>query len=74
MARVKELSNAELAPQMRALMNPENEPLVRVYGHAPELYGPWLALATVLYAEGRLGAKLKELVRLKSASINGCRH
>jgi alkylhydroperoxidase family enzyme len=56
----------------QATYRPDDEAL-RVFARTPEMHEAWLAFANVaLKAPGRLGARMKELIRLKSAHINHC--
>jgi hypothetical protein len=41
--------------------------------YAPALLGPYQALGAAL-AQGRLDPTLKELVRIRSARLTGCRY
>ena len=45
---------------------------VQVWAHRPEAAESWLATLEVMYMRGVLDARLRELVRLKIASITNC--
>jgi alkylhydroperoxidase family enzyme len=46
---------------------------VRVWAHRPEVAQAWLAALEAMHVRGVLDARLKELVRLKIASITTCK-
>ncbi|MBB3219962.1 carboxymuconolactone decarboxylase family protein [Pseudoduganella umbonata] len=46
---------------------------VQVWAHRPEAAGAWLATLEAMHLRGVLPARLKELVRLRIASITNCR-
>ncbi len=46
---------------------------VQVWGHRPEIAQAWLATLEAMHLRGVLDARLKELVRLKIASITTCK-
>ncbi|MBI4505020.1 MAG: hypothetical protein HY691_05760 [Chloroflexi bacterium] len=51
----------------------EDREIVRVFAQTPEIHEAWLGFARVAHrSPGRLGLRLKELIRLKSAFINHC--
>lgn len=45
---------------------------VQVWAHRPEVAAAWLQALEQLHTHGLLGARLRELVRLKIASITNC--
>ncbi len=50
------------------------EGFVGVYMHRPDLFKGFMFNYGLLWSHGILDAKLKDLVRLKSANLNGCRY
>jgi alkylhydroperoxidase family enzyme len=46
---------------------------VQVWAHRPEVAASWLATLEAMHLRGVLDARLKELVRLKIASITNCK-
>ena len=44
-----------------------------IYGHRPELWEAFRIQLAALWEFGRIDAVTKDLCRLKSASLNGCR-
>lgn len=73
MPRIQMLSDDALPAGARQDLHPAQMQQVRVLAQTPELYETWAPFAAVaLRRPGRLGSRLKELVRLKSASINHC--
>lgn len=72
MPRVQMLDREALPGWAQQRYHPDDEAL-RVFARTPELHEAWLGFAGVaLKSPGRLGARLKELIRLKSAFINHC--
>lgn len=43
-----------------------------VYGHCPDLFQGFMYNYGLLWSHSRLDPVLKDLVRLKSANLNGC--
>lgn len=73
MPRVTMLPDEMLSARARRDLMPGAEHPVRVFAHAPELYETWAPFAAAAMQQpGRLGSRLKELIRLKSAKINHC--
>lgn len=74
MPRVQMLADEALSERARQDLRTGSEQQVRVLALTPELYETWAPFAAAAFKHpGRLGLRLKELVRLKSAKINGCR-
>ena len=77
MARIRLLSDDELQPAFRdmveaATAHNQNPAIFRAAGHLPDAFKAFWDFYTPLRLEGLLGPKLKELVRLKIASLNAC--
>ncbi len=77
MARIRLLTDHELEPAFRDMVevaktHNQNPSIFRVAGHLPDAFKAFWEFYTPLRLEGLLGAKLKELVRLKIASLNAC--
>lgn len=72
MSRVRLLDDAELDPGFQKLLGTEDEMYARVIAHRPELVRSFAKFYLPLRKEGRLDARLKELVRLRIANINNC--
>ena len=45
-----------------------------VYGHCPDLFQGFMYRYGLLWSHSRLEPVLKDLVRLKSANLNGCHY
>ncbi len=45
-----------------------------VYSHCPDLFKGFMFRYGVLWSHSKLDPLLKDLVRLKSANLNGCRY
>ena len=73
MARLRVLSPEELAdPDLRAMMEASGDEMFGVYGHCPGLWKSYLNFYRPAKYGGRLPFALKELVRLKIATLNSC--
>ena len=77
MARIRLLSDDELTPDFRDMVDAatahnQNPDIFRALGHLPDAFKAFWEFYTPLRLEGLLGPKLKELVRLKIASLNAC--
>lgn len=73
MPRVAMVAPEALPAWARQNVKPEDRDLVRVFAQTPEIHEAWLGFARVAFrSPGRLGLRLKELIRLKSAVINRC--
>lgn len=77
MARIRLLPDDELKPAFRdmvqaATAHNQNPSIFRAVGHLPETFQAFWSFYTPLRLAGLLGPKLKELVRLKIASLNAC--
>ena len=77
MARIDLVPIDRLDPALRdmvtqATVHGQNPAIFRAMGHLPEAFRAYWGFYTPLRLEGLLGAKLKELVRLKIASLNDC--
>ncbi len=50
----------------------EMEGWAGVYGHCPDLFKGFMYNYGLIWSHSRLDPVLKDLVRLKSANLNGC--
>lgn len=77
MARIRLLADEELEPEFRDMVDAatahnQNPAIFRAVGHLPDAFKAFWDFYTPLRLEGLLGPRLKELVRLKIASLNAC--
>ena len=77
MARVRLVPPEKLDPKLRdlteqAVRHRQNPAIFQAMGHIPEAFKAYWTFYAPLRLEGLLDAKLKELVRLKIASLNDC--
>lgn len=73
MARLRVLSPEELVdPDLRAMMEASGDEMFGVYGHCPDLWKSYLNFYRPAKYGGLLPFALKELVRLKIATLNSC--
>lgn len=74
MARLAVLSPEQVDdPGLRAMLEATGDEMFGVYGHCPDLFRAFLEFYRPAKYGGRLPFPLKELVRLKVASLNDCR-
>lgn len=73
MARIPPLAAAQIEdPELRAMLEGSGDEMYGVYARCPELFRAFLAFYRPAKYGGRLPFPLKELVRLRVASLNGC--
>jgi alkylhydroperoxidase family enzyme len=77
MARIRLRPVEELTPALRAMVeaaltHKQNLAIFQAVGHLPEAFEACWTFYTPLRLQGILDARLKELVRLKIASLNDC--
>lgn len=77
MARIRLMPPDALDPALRgmvaeAVTHRQNPAIFQAMGHLPEAFKAYWAFYAPLRLEGLLDARLKELVRLKIARLNGC--
>ncbi len=78
MARIRLIPGSEWPEELSALVDPAaltsiEQGNLRVYAHRPELAAAYVRFMSVLRAEGLIGARLRELVRIRVAFHNQCR-
>lgn len=78
MARIRLVPTDRLDPALgrmveQARAHNQNPAIFQAMGHLPEAFKAYWQFYTPLRLEGLLDAKLKELVRLKIASLNDCK-
>jgi len=74
MAHLPPLTPGDIAdPALRALAEASGDEMFGVYAHAPEAFAGFLTFYRPLKYGGRLPFALKELVRLRIATLNDCR-
>ncbi len=77
MARIRLVPTEELTPGLREIAKGAeahklNPAIFQAAGNLPKAYEAFWAFYAPLKLEGLLGARLKELVRLKIADLNQC--
>jgi alkylhydroperoxidase family enzyme len=77
MARIRLIPTERLDPVIRdltdqAVRHRQNPAIFQAMGNLPEAFKAYWTFYAPLRLEGVLDAKLKELVRLKIASLNDC--
>ena len=77
MSRIRLRPVEELEPAFQEMVETakshhQNPAIFQAAGHLPEAFKAFWDFYTPLRLEGLLGPKLKELVRLKVASLNAC--
>jgi hypothetical protein len=73
MARLKVLAAEQIHDaELRAMMQQTGDEMFGIYGHCPESFKAFLQFYRPLKYGGILSFALKELVRLKVATLNAC--
>ncbi len=67
--RLHTLSDDELTARG---LPPASGDLVRVFGHAPDVFARWTDWYRAIIADGAVDSRLKEIVRLRVAQLNEC--
>ena len=67
------LTNEELPPTWAARLRPdEQQDVLRIFGHHPELFTAWQTFYRPIMADGAVPMRVKELMRLRIAQLNEC--
>lgn len=73
MARLDVLAPEQIAdPELRRMAEASGDEMYGLYGHCPELFAAFLRFYRPTKYGGRLPFALKELVRLRIATLNAC--
>ena len=72
MSGVKQLRDDELPEDLRELTGTPVASVARIFGHHPVLWRAWSGFYAEVMKDGTVPIKLKEIVRLRIASLNGC--
>lgn len=73
MARLGVLAPDDIrVPELAAMLRTSGDEMYGVYGHAPELFLRFVGFYRPAKYEGVLPFALKELVRLRVATLNEC--
>lgn len=71
--RLRLLSNSELPESWAARLGPnEQNDVLRVFGHNPELFTAWNSFYRPIMQDGAVTMRVKELMRLRIAQLNEC--
>ena len=71
--RLHLLTNEELPPTWAARLRPdEQQDVLRIFGHHPELFTAWQTFYRPIMADGAVPMRVKELMRLRIAQLNEC--
>ena len=73
MARLEVLKPEQIAdPELARMAEASRDEMYGVYGHCPDLFAAFLRFYRPAKYGGRLPFALKELVRLRIATLNEC--
>ena len=73
MARLDVLAPDDIrVPELAAMLRASGDEMYGVYGHAPELFRRFVEFYRPAKYEGVLPFAIKELVRLRVATLNEC--
>ena len=71
--RLRLLPNDELPPSWAERLAPgEQNDILRLFGHNPELFTAWNGFYRLIMRDGAVPMRVKELMRLRIASLNEC--
>ena len=69
----RHLRDDELPEDLRLYAGTPVASVARIFGHHPELWRAWNAFYANILVDGAVPVRLKEIVRLRIAGLNGCR-
>jgi alkylhydroperoxidase family enzyme len=72
MAGLKPLADEALPDELKDWTATPVASVARAFGHHPELWRAWWGFYGEVMKDGAVSMKLKEIVRLRIASLNGC--
>jgi hypothetical protein len=72
MAGLKPLADAELPQDLREWSGTPVASVARIFGHHPGMWRAWWGFYAEVMKDGAVSMKLKEIVRLRIAALNGC--
>ena len=72
MTGLRPLADAELPQDMREWTKTPVASVARIFGHHPEMWRAWGGFYGEVMKDGVVSMKLKEIVRLRIAGLNGC--
>ena len=72
MSGLKQLADEHLPPDMREWTATPVASVARVFGHHPGMWRAWWSFYGEVMKDGAVSMKLKEIVRLRIAGLNGC--
>jgi hypothetical protein len=72
MAGLKPLADAELPQDLREWSGTPVASVARIFGHHPVMWRAWWGFYAEVMKDGAVSMKLKEIVRLRIAGLNGC--
>lgn len=71
--RLRLLPNEELPASWAARLQPDQQnDVLRVFGHNPELFTAWQGFYKHIMRDGAVPMRLKEMMRLRIARLNEC--
>jgi hypothetical protein len=72
MAGLKPLDDAELPQDLREWTGTPVASVARIFGNHPGMWRAWGGFYGEVMKDGVVSMKLKEIVRLRIAGLNGC--
>ena len=72
MAGIPHLKDDELPEDMRGWVGSPVASVARIFGHHPEMWRAWNGFYAHVMTDGAVPVRLKEIVRLRIAALNGC--
>jgi hypothetical protein len=72
MGGLRRLTDAELPQDLHEGLEEPTGSVLRIFGHHPELWRAWGGFYWQVMRDGAVPMRLKEIVRLRIATLNGC--
>jgi alkylhydroperoxidase family enzyme len=72
MSGLKPLADQQLPDDLRDWVNTPVASVARTFGHHPGMWRAWWGFYGDVMKDGAVPMKLKEIVRLRIAGLNGC--
>lgn len=72
MSGLRQIPDSELPEDMRDYVGTPVSSVARIFGNHPDLWRAWSGFYARIMQDGAVPMRLKEIVRLRIAGLNGC--
>ncbi|MGH7899618.1 MAG: hypothetical protein ACREQQ_16815 [Candidatus Binatia bacterium] len=72
MAGLEQLADDQVPEDMKQWLDTPVASMARIFAHHPGLWRAWWGFYGEVMKDGAVSMKLKEIVRLRIAGLNGC--